>query len=101
MSASRLAAAFKAGPGEAKCWCRNSHLHPFRGPYIVCLTASPANPGCVLRIRKGLLTFGHVSSGAKKTTNAIKRCKIKNPQNYDTCHPVHGVRGVVRRVAGE
>ena len=58
VSASRLAVAFKAGPGDAKCWCRNLHLHTPQDPYILCLTASPANPSYALRIRKGPLSMG-------------------------------------------
>lgn len=46
VSASRLAVAFKAGPGDAKCWCRNLHLHTPQAPYTLCLTTSPTNPLC-------------------------------------------------------
>jgi hypothetical protein len=31
---------------------RNLHLHTPQDPYILCLTASPANPSYALRIRK-------------------------------------------------
>ncbi len=55
VSASRLAVAFKAGPGVFDAWRRNLHLHTPQDPYILCLTASPANPSYALRIRKSPL----------------------------------------------
>ena len=48
VSASRLAVAFKAGPGGGSDRCRNLHLHTPQDPYILCLTASPANPSYAL-----------------------------------------------------
>ena len=52
VSASRLAVAFKAGPGVFNAWRKNLHLHTPQDPYILRLTASPANPNHALRIRK-------------------------------------------------
>ncbi|GLB64681.1 hypothetical protein NCCP2495_25610 [Dietzia sp. NCCP-2495] len=51
--ASWLPVAFKAGPGVFDAWRENLHLHTPHDPYILCLTASPANPSYALRIRKG------------------------------------------------
>src|SRR5699024_9131506 len=58
VSASRLAVAFKAGPGVFDAWRENLHLHTPQDPYILCLTASPANPSYALRIRKSHLSAG-------------------------------------------
>ena len=57
VSASRLAVAFKAGPGVSDARCENLHRHTPQDPYILCLTASPANQTYALRIRKGRFNY--------------------------------------------
>lgn len=56
VSASRLAVAFKAGPGVFDARRRNLHLHTPQDPLDSRIPAPSANPRYALRIRKGPFT---------------------------------------------
>ena len=78
--------------------CRNLHPHTPQDPYILCLTASPANPSYALQIRKGQLKLPESSGGISPVRISDFPISCENRTESTRCASGVGHTTVSRRL---